>query len=509
MTERKAFAVYAGSSWRKAYFRLNHPIYSMPFFDALLAIKTFEYKQVPPSSSRISSKDGRFLEMVPTIARKSGIAFPHLEELAKHASKSKTVQFYTKDTCVEFHSILCLILRLYHKALKDMDECKAPDEGRFFDLILDIVFYGRSLHLLAYSTTNEMHLQVIQDSLQAQYKPANVAENGAENGTTAAKDKAGERDKDEITDNNETRDDDATRDEELIAVQPSTLYGHNGTQKLTLSQSFGDWMRLTVVNFEATDILQKYVSQLTSTPPSISISIIAAPHPDDKMLPWVDLLQHLPRGVRFDSTIDDITSTIYAMVHEAQVKIDEEAAKGAAVEAAKEAAKGAAKEAAKEAAKGVEKDVAKRAAKRAAKKAAKKPVKEGHFKIPVLRHNKGDIGDNPSIAKNEKWNSYLALVRNFGPDGRLTRGQGFTGTDRCEPWLAVLICIARLVQPDDPLDGLLPVGNSILHLHPSDSDFKFRLLIIFLEYPSDVAQSVHTCSALLYLHTLPTLYHSS
>ncbi|KAF8237199.1 hypothetical protein L208DRAFT_557601 [Tricholoma matsutake] len=94
--------------------------------------------------------------MIPTIARKSGTAFPRLEELAKHASKSKTVQFYTKDTCVEFHSILCLILRLYLKALKDMDECKAPDEGRFFHLILDIVFYGQSLYLLAYSTTNEI-----------------------------------------------------------------------------------------------------------------------------------------------------------------------------------------------------------------------------------------------------------------------------------------------------------------------------------------------------------------
>ncbi|KAF8237198.1 hypothetical protein L208DRAFT_557304 [Tricholoma matsutake] len=60
--DRKALAVYtAGSSWRQAYFQLKHPIYSMPFFDALLAIKTFEYKQVPPSSSKSRPRMGDFL----------------------------------------------------------------------------------------------------------------------------------------------------------------------------------------------------------------------------------------------------------------------------------------------------------------------------------------------------------------------------------------------------------------------------------------------------------------
>jgi hypothetical protein len=107
-----------------------------------------------------------------------------------------------------------LILRLFLKALKDMDGCKVPDVDQFLGLILNIVFYGASPHLLAYGTTIEMHLHVIQDSLQAQYKPTN----GAEDGTTAAKDKAGERDKDEtveheITDN---RDDDVTQDEEPL-----------------------------------------------------------------------------------------------------------------------------------------------------------------------------------------------------------------------------------------------------------------------------------------------------
>jgi hypothetical protein len=85
----------------------------------------------------------------------------------------------------------------------------------------------------------------------------------------------------------------------------------------------------------------------------------------------------------------------------------------------------------------------------------RRPVKEGRSKIPVLRHNKGDIAtmsDNPLIAKNEKWNPNLAFVQNFGPDGRLTRGKDFTGTDHCEAWLAVLICIARLSPNDNPLD---------------------------------------------------------
>lgn len=52
-------------------------------------------------------------------------------------------------------------------------------------------------------------------------------------------------------------------------------------------------------------------------------------------------------------------------------------------------------------------------------------------------------------------------------------------------------------------------ANIILHLHPSDSDFEFRLLMLFLEYPSNVARSVHTYSVLLYLHTLPTLCRPS
>jgi hypothetical protein len=124
-----------------------------------------------------------------------------------------------------------------------------------------------------------------------------------------------------------------------------------------LSQSFGDWMRLSVVNFEAIDVLEKCVSQLTSAPASISIDVIAAPHPDDTVLPWEDLLQDLlPHGPQFDSTIDEIISTIYAMVHEAQVKVDEPRRRLQwRLQKAKEATKG------------VERDTAKRAVANAAK----------------------------------------------------------------------------------------------------------------------------------------------
>jgi hypothetical protein len=117
----------AGSTWRRMLHRVNHKEYSLPFFQALLNVKTFNYLPAPPrtSESRTSTKDLEILRRIPGIVQKTGHKFPHLEKLTiqlegVESSRSASDLLYTEETCQEFHKVLCIILSNFHESLKDL-----------------------------------------------------------------------------------------------------------------------------------------------------------------------------------------------------------------------------------------------------------------------------------------------------------------------------------------------------------------------------------------------------
>jgi hypothetical protein len=93
------------------------------------------------------------------------------------------------------------------------------------------------------------------------------------------------------------------RDEDLERVQPSALQDDDkSTPQCTVSRSFGDWLNLMMVHFDAIDILSRFVISGPFPYEGVSIMYMPPPPVTRELLPWKSLLRskHFPTGQNSD-----------------------------------------------------------------------------------------------------------------------------------------------------------------------------------------------------------------
>jgi hypothetical protein len=180
------------------------------------------------------------------------------------------------------------------------------------------------------------------------------------------------------------------------------------------------WLRLLVVAFEARMILERFISSTGTSPLSFSINILTMPpHPDRKMLPWKVLLHEIlyKDDNKYEAYIKTVIETIDILVAEA----------------------------------------------------VKKAVEEERIAIKEKGLTTDTKGNTPVAQKKHS----DVLVENFGEQGSLTTGDGFSGTCHSEVCLAALIFMSQLADAGDvpyhAVLGDLSVSMPfVLHSHSSD-----------------------------------------
>jgi hypothetical protein len=266
--------------------RLNHAALSQPYLNSLKKINKFHFYDLPrhwePPLGKEINNDRLFLASVHDVALNHDPSFikvfPKITHQAKLASEDKPFQFYSRDTCQEFHDMLLFFLQCFQTSLNDLWSSRSttdvPEGSAAFESHLGHVkFYGYVLHKLSRGSALQIHLQVIEPLLERHHANMRPTTGKEEND-----------------------------DEELEAVQPFVTTGKSEYENVmvTLWKSYRDWLRLVTVHFDAVDILARYFTSPRFTPKLpdiISLKILVIPRVDTTLLPWKTLLtssDHFP-----------------------------------------------------------------------------------------------------------------------------------------------------------------------------------------------------------------------
>jgi len=265
----------------KMLYRMERHI-STCYFDCLTNMKltTFDFPE-PPHMATTRSNDSLFIEILSQLIKFMDI--PNLQ-LAKGAEVAETpCEIYNKETYVEFHRVLCELLKSFHKSLTKLHTCRgemlekgmrdAGDLLQIREYLNDVRVWGRSLRAMVSGAAIEKHLKTIAHLLEV--------DDGKSPSTT-----------EEDTDVGATTEEDT----EFDALRPYSIH-HN--QPLLPWQSYKDWLKLMVIYFDAAYILSGHITRLvkrrsisTDIDFDIDIKILAPSLPTQKMLPWKELLLH-------------------------------------------------------------------------------------------------------------------------------------------------------------------------------------------------------------------------
>ena len=263
--------------------RMNHPV-STHYLACFQRVKSMTFEPIGEVPISFDKNDLLFRNNIPILAKLPNIKIPNLEKMAQAAEKEN---LYNKDTCMEFHEILCELLDRFHQSLrklKGIEKLKVQKrnegqkrkgqkrkEGTGFnqsDLVeikehvASVLAFGRALRAIVRGGAIKLHLTTIASFLQVKtgkswpmaFEPHDDAEF------------------------------------DLLKPYSTDVYG----EPLLPWKSFHDWLRLMVHHFDAIHVLDNH---LTSFPPpeltlDISIKILYPSLQDDKMLPWQDLLEN-------------------------------------------------------------------------------------------------------------------------------------------------------------------------------------------------------------------------
>lgn len=287
------------ASFPKMLRRLNGTHIPRIYFDCLSGLSRLESKSLSfldqPVIATMRSKhdDHLFLGIIPSLRVDTDIS--NLRKMAKEMGNdmNTSCKIYNENTYMEFHRLLCELLRRFHGCLNRLRNTAAS--AKLEDIknrLKNVMIIGQYLQAMVRSAAIEKHLKTL----------------------AAAKLLNGDVDDEvpwmvpETTGEFEDAD-----DAEFHVLKAKSV--HQG-QPLLLWQSYRDWLRLTTHYFDATAILRKHVKNLsrdhhpaaTKDDINIDIKILAPSLPDQsqKMLPWKDLLRH---KVYFPELPDDVTQT--------------------------------------------------------------------------------------------------------------------------------------------------------------------------------------------------------
>src|SRR5258705_6662087 len=130
----------------KMYYRItNGP--SLLYFACLVGLIdasfTFvEHPEIPSTRSDGSSRDQLFLDAIPFLAEFATTNIPNLRQTAQLAIEKKPFDIYNKNTYMEFHALLCELLKRFRGSLSDLVNLKTDDEVEIRNALTSVLIMG-------------------------------------------------------------------------------------------------------------------------------------------------------------------------------------------------------------------------------------------------------------------------------------------------------------------------------------------------------------------------------
>jgi len=255
--------VIAASSDKMHYRITNGP--SPLYFECLVKLSktSFDFMEHPDIRSIRpdgSNRDQLFLDAIPLLAECATTKIPNL--LQQTMTEDKSFNIYNKDTYIEFHNLLCELLKRFRGSLGDLISLKSKDVKEIRNALISVQIMGDLLWTMVRSAASERHLNTINHLLEF-----------GEGGVVPDREQEGDGQGDGL-------------DTEFEQLKP---YNVSQGRPLLPWQSYRDWLRLQTLYFDASEIVAQYIASL---PPSVNITIkILSPSlPDTKMLPWERML---------------------------------------------------------------------------------------------------------------------------------------------------------------------------------------------------------------------------
>lgn len=290
------------ADFKKMHARLKHPV-SVLFLTCFQRVKStsftlIEKARTEPNDSDSEGNDQLFLDDIPILASFAQTKIPNLLKMAQAEKKKEPYKLYNKDTCMEFHELLCELLGRFQESLKDLKTLETKKEYRseseitaIMDQLSAVLAFGRALRGIVRGAAITEHLKTIAHYVEV---------------------KAGKFWP--MTHESEL---DPEVDAEFNLLKPFSTVGYG--EPLQLWRSFLDWLRLMVHHFDAIHVLDNHLRNLddesssssSSTSIEISIEILYPSLPDKKMLPWQEVLKnekYFPRIQELDDqpSADDL-----------------------------------------------------------------------------------------------------------------------------------------------------------------------------------------------------------
>lgn len=225
--------------------RMNYHL-SLSFRRALKKAQEFTFSEqyYDPSPSE-KANDANFLSALPEIASL-------VNETPKLLETRGANNIYTSDTSTEFHLLLLELLEKFSEylaALKDIQNSPESKE-QILDQLDLVIRVGTMLRFMVRGSAIKTHLKVIEDFLPKR--------------------------------EDSTQGSSGDEDEELAPLD---------NDKSSARWKAGlDWLELMVTHFDAIQTLVRFTAHRPTI--KIDIKILSLVPPDNKMLPWKDLLNH-------------------------------------------------------------------------------------------------------------------------------------------------------------------------------------------------------------------------
>jgi hypothetical protein len=229
----------------------------------------------------------------------SRISIPNLIELAKHYHETPGAEYphiYTRETCEEFHRLLCHLLTSYETALSALHDLEdlshAERQTELFDnAVYSVATCGLTLRSLVYSPFLEEHLHRIQ----------------APNPHTARLDNNPHADA--------TSDDGALSGSETVTWQPWQVFGRDSGSS-SVRRAYVNHLRSLVAPLEAANNLVAMASHFRDS--RCTINVVAVPDCGPAMLPWRKLIEEIIPASRTSNfrnfTADDAIAAIESVL---------------------------------------------------------------------------------------------------------------------------------------------------------------------------------------------------
>jgi hypothetical protein len=253
--------------------RMKDKNISKAYYNSLKNVTDFpkftETSKGTPKAQEAQSDKHLLIEVLPVLHE----YIPHLPmsnllRQSEAASAQGPYNIYTEDTHMEFHLLLCELLRRFEISLDKLkayheEKDRLSEPSKFESLLSAVLTYGTALQILARGSAIDKHLKAIEPLL-----------------SDHRRDKTADIKLQTMTEGKEEE-----VDIELV-----------GTTAQPLWKSYRDWLRLMVVHFDAVSILAGHVASPNFQADKIVIKILSAPLPSQAMLSWEDLLnsKHFP-----------------------------------------------------------------------------------------------------------------------------------------------------------------------------------------------------------------------